>query len=81
MKLFSALGDCTLRRVCLACPGTLVAQEYLVQVQESRHPWPTRSLGLTGGTRPFSGRLQKHSALARAFPPWPLRFPRQLEWP
>ena len=44
-------------------------------------PRPTRNLDFTGEMAPFSGRLQKHPASVRAFPPWSLRFPRQLERP
>lgn len=48
MKVFSALGDCTLRRVCHACPGALVAQQCLIQVQKSRPP-AHKELGLHRG--------------------------------
>ena len=64
MKVFSVLGDCTLRRVHHACPGALVPQECLIQVQKSRSPGPQgtwtsqgkwrRSLGGCRSTQPRS---------------------------
>lgn len=68
VKLFSALGDCTLRRAHPACPGALVAQECLVQVQESRPPLAHKELGPHRGNRAVLWAAAEALGLGQSLP-------------
>lgn len=67
MKLFSALGDCTLRRMRPACSGSLVAQECLIQVQKSR-PSAHKELGPHRGNGAILWAAAEAPSLGQSLP-------------